>query len=75
MKHLVTVFILIISVSACSPGQVFGPTLTPTSTITFTPTPTLTSTATFNTNPYVYLNADIHIDTYTNQHSNFRHNI
>jgi len=51
MKHILIVIILIISISACSPGQVFGPTKTPTSTITFIPSPTLTPTPTSTPTP------------------------
>lgn len=36
----------VILLSACGPGQVFGPTITPSSTTTPTPTPTSTSTPT-----------------------------
>lgn len=48
MLHKPAVFLLIMSflLSACGPGQLFGPTLTPTPTITPTSTPTLTPTAT-----------------------------
>ena len=38
-------------ISACAPGQLFGPTFTPTSTLTFTPTLTLTPTPTFTLTP------------------------
>jgi hypothetical protein len=48
------VFILILLLlTSCGPGQMFGPTITPspTSTPTFTPTPTPTSTPTFTPTP------------------------
>ncbi len=42
------IFVLLFSLvlSGCGPGQVFGPTITPTPTITYTPTQTPTSTPT-----------------------------
>jgi hypothetical protein len=53
MKTIVNKFVLIVLLSqliSCGPGQLFGPTLTPTSTntptYTYTPTYTITSTAT-----------------------------
>jgi hypothetical protein len=50
---IVALMILFATISACSPGQLFGPTLTPTPTITPTPTntPTPTSTATPTNTP------------------------
>lgn len=46
----ITILVSIVSLllSACGPGQLFGPTITPTPTSTYTPTstPTFTSTAT-----------------------------
>jgi hypothetical protein len=48
-KLILSVFlslILCLGTSGCAPGQLFGPTITPTPTITLTPTPTLTPTAT-----------------------------
>jgi hypothetical protein len=53
IKLQITVFLSLLSIlilPACGPGQLFGPTLTPTptstSTPTLTPTPTITPTAT-----------------------------
>ncbi len=48
MKYffIVALVILFVSISACSPGQLFGPTLTATPTITLTPTITATPTNT-----------------------------
>jgi hypothetical protein len=48
VKELITVCSLTLSlmISGCGPGQLFGPTLTPTSTPTFTPTLTPTATVT-----------------------------
>jgi hypothetical protein len=43
--------ILVITISSCSPGQLFGPTLTATSTITPTPTSTPTNTPTLTPTP------------------------
>jgi hypothetical protein len=55
MKYLsiVALMILFVSISACSPGQLFGPTLTTTPTTTLTPTntPTPTKTATLTNTP------------------------
>ena len=47
----VLVLLLGALVSACGPGQIFGPTLTPTPTITATPTLTQTPTATRTATP------------------------
>ena len=48
MKYLAIVhcMVLFVSISACGPGQVFGPTHTPTPTATLTPTNTPTPTKT-----------------------------
>ena len=43
--------LLFVPISACSPGKLFGPTLTPTPTITLTPTNTPTPTATPTNTP------------------------
>jgi hypothetical protein len=45
-KAFIILFFVSTLISACGPGQVFGPTLTPTPTNTLTPTPTLTPTIT-----------------------------
>ncbi|MEW5872160.1 MAG: hypothetical protein AB1894_23060 [Chloroflexota bacterium] len=52
-KHnvLVCLAMVIILLTSCGPGQVFGPTITPTSTYTSTPTITLTSTPTATLTP------------------------
>jgi hypothetical protein len=52
VKNVMLIF-LVIFISACSPGKLFGPTLTPTSTPTLTPTstPTPTKTATPTNTP------------------------
>lgn len=49
MKYfsIAALMILVASISACGPGQVFGPTITPTPTSTQTPTNTPTPTNTF----------------------------
>lgn len=47
MRKLIALLILLsFSISACGPGQIFGPTITPTPTSTSTPTQTPTSTPT-----------------------------
>lgn len=58
IKFQIAIISLILSISflsACGPGQLFGPTLTPTptntSTPTLTPTPTLTITPTLTSTP------------------------
>jgi len=48
---IVALMILVISISACSPGKLFGPTLTATPTSTLTPTNTPTPTATSTPTP------------------------
>ena len=47
-QQIAIIFILTISlvISGCTPGQLFGPTITPTFTKTLTPTATFTPTAT-----------------------------
>jgi len=45
-KSVVLLIIVSFLLSACGPGQLFGPTLTSTPTITLTSTPTFTPTAT-----------------------------
>ncbi len=50
-KLVITLCVLSLLVSACGPGQMFGPTLTPTATYTATPTNTLTPTATATFTP------------------------
>jgi hypothetical protein len=47
-RQIAAVVVLITSLvmSGCGPGQLLGPTVTPTPTLTFTPTPTSTSTPT-----------------------------
>ena len=45
-RSLLIMLLLSLLISACGPGQLFGPTLTPTPTITPTSTSTLTPTAT-----------------------------
>lgn len=51
IKILMISTILIILLTACQPGQLFGSTLTPTSTITLTPTATTTQTPTPTVTP------------------------
>jgi hypothetical protein len=53
MKYLsiIAIAVLSLSMNACSPGQLFGPTLTATPTITPTPTDTPTPTATPTNTP------------------------
>ena len=46
-KTIILLFLFSFLVSACGPGQIFGPTLTPTPTGTSTPTITPTATLTF----------------------------
>ena len=45
-RILFYIFTLSLFLSGCGPGQLFGPTITPSPTITNTPTPTLTPTNT-----------------------------
>jgi hypothetical protein len=60
MSRKVTLILILLSflLSACGPGQLFGPTITPTATSTPTPTatltPTPTSTPTMKPTPIVY---------------------
>ena len=52
MKKIFVVFLtLSMFVSSCGPGQIFGPTLTPTPTHSPTPTHTFTPTATYTVTP------------------------
>ena len=53
MKYfsMVALMVLSVSISACGPGQLFGPTLTPTPTSTPTATPTLTPTPSLTPTP------------------------
>ena len=44
-------FLICFLISACGPGQLFGPTITPSPTSTLTPTPTLTPTSTPTSTP------------------------
>jgi hypothetical protein len=46
LSKLVGILVICLLVSACGPRQVFGPTITPTATITSAPTLTLASTST-----------------------------
>ncbi|MEW5938087.1 MAG: hypothetical protein AB1750_00380 [Chloroflexota bacterium] len=50
-RFLIVLTILSFLVSACGPGQIFGPTFTPTPTNTLTPTPTFTPTSTLTFTP------------------------
>lgn len=43
---VISLTLVCLLLASCAPGQIFGPTLTPTSTSTATPTPTATSTST-----------------------------
>lgn len=43
--------ILALSISSCGPGELFGPTITPSPTLTFTPTLTPTPTSTLTPTP------------------------
>jgi hypothetical protein len=47
------VILLVLGLPGCGPGQVFGPTLTPSPTITLTPTLTATSTITPTSTPTI----------------------
>ena len=51
IKSFTAFLILVFVLSACSPGQVFGPTYTPTATTTSTPTATATTTPTPTSTP------------------------
>lgn len=46
LKYLIVPVSLALVVAGCGPGQLLGPTLTPTPTATFTPSPTPTPTST-----------------------------
>lgn len=46
VNFMIVLGFLSLIVTACGPGQIFGPTITPSPTITLTPTPTFTPTAT-----------------------------
>jgi len=50
-KMLIALSLLSFMISACGPGQIFGPTLTPTPTVTLTPTSTSTPTLPPTTTP------------------------
>ena len=51
-SHLLIVCLLLsLLLSACGPGQLFGPTITPSPTLTLTPTPTSTPTSTPTVTP------------------------
>ena len=52
-QRTVMIFVLLLSLatSSCAPGQLFGPTVTPTPTSTSTPTPLPTSTLTLTPMP------------------------
>lgn len=51
MKKLLASIIFVFLLTACQPGQVFGPTITLTPTLTSTPTPTNTPTPTLTPTP------------------------
>ena len=50
-KWFLLIVCLVMVLTSCSPGQLFGPTLTPTPTLTATYTPTKTATATVTRTP------------------------
>lgn len=50
---LISLLLVSLIASGCGPGQVFGPTITPTATLTPVPTSTSTPTPTFTPNPTV----------------------
>ena len=56
-SHQLILFVISLLVSSCGPGQLFGPTITPSPTLTLTPTitpsPTLTPTPTSTLTPTI----------------------
>ena len=56
MRRITVAMIVVLicsSMTACGPGELFGPTFTPTPTITYTPIVTLTPTATATPDQYL----------------------
>ncbi|OPZ85845.1 MAG: hypothetical protein BWY74_03803 [Firmicutes bacterium ADurb.Bin419] len=47
ISAIISIFLLSCLLTACAPGQILGPTITPPPTLTFTPTDTATATVTF----------------------------
>ena len=51
MRLLIAISVLSLFMASCGPGQIFGPSFTPTPTNTLTPTPTFTPTSTPTNTP------------------------